>query len=476
MSEILTERQQNELKKAVFEWLEPKLKMGVLFEVEKALDLPENVEIPIGYLEKKWSTVLRLQKRIIDLEDQMDLVGKENRRLLEMISNGNTENINLIDQDINNNIEIQHQNYINKLNWIPNELKASLRYQTGSIMAIAIHPFKPILASSSQNGDIVIWNLIDLTQPIKIIPNAHSRSINDLEFQPNLENSLLCSCSSDQSIKLWDISSNEYNNMNDIPIMTLTGHQHIVSTIKFRNSNELISCSRDKSIKIWDLSTGLLNSTIIGHSDWVRNLSIINKDWLISCSNDTSIRLTFLPLLNGIGLCLNDQIIEDIEFLPMESNIYLDKFLTLLNKELNYKEFGYKYCISVDRSKMIKIWLLPIPIKSINGNFEPSLTPNGICIYEFKGHKSWIKSISIHPNGRFFCTGSDDGFLKIWDLKLISNGKFGLIKELNQGKSSFVNKVKFLKPILTNDQRSLNERMRCFLISCGSDELINIWI
>lgn len=469
MSEILTDRQQNELKMAVFQWLDPKLKRGTLFDVEKALMLDETVEIPVGYLEKKWSTVLRLQKRIIDLEDQMDLVTKENRRLLEIVSNGSTENI--MDLSINSNNDNNNNNTLqyNKLNWIPNELKASLRYQTGSITSIAIHPFKPILASSSQNGDIAVWNLLDLAQPTKIIPNAHSRSINDLTFQPNLENPLLCSCSSDQSIKLWDVS----NDNGDIPIMTLNGHQHIVSSVKFRNSSELISTSRDNSIKIWDVSTGLLSSTINGHSDWVRNLSIINNNWLISCSSDTSIRLTNLDSLTGIGLCINDQIIEDVEFLPMESNIYLDKYL-VNNKQLNY-EFGYKYCISVDRSKMIKIWLLPIPIKSITGKLEPSLTPNGITIFEFKGHKSWIKSISIHPNGRFFATCGDDGFIKIWDLKLISNGKFGLIKELNQGKLSFVNKVKFLDPILTNDKRSLNERMRCFLVSCGSDELINIW-
>lgn len=466
MASLLTDRQQKELRRAVCQWLDPLVKRGTFLDVEKALNLDDSIEIPAAYLEKKWSTVLRLQKRIIDLEEQMELLAKENRRLLDVISSGNTENIKHLDVST-----ITAGNSHTKLNWIPGQLKAALQYQDGTITSVAVHPFKPYMATSSQGGDIAVWNLLDLSQPIKVIPNAHSRSINALEFQPSMDSPLLCSCSSDQSIKLWNVSSDGEN----IPTMTLNGHQHIVSSIKFRGASELFSCSRDNTVKIWDLSTGLLKATITGHSDWVRNLSITNTDWLLSCSNDTSIRLTHIPTLNGIGLCIDDQIVEDVAFLPMESNTYLDKLLPSSDQELNYQEFGYKYCISVDRSKMIKIWLLPLPVKSISGKLEPGLTPNGVCIAEFKGHKSWIKSVSIHPNGRFFCTGGDDGFVKIWDLKMVSNGNFGLIKEMNQGKSSFVNKVRFVEPILTNDERTLAERLRCLLVSCGSDETINIW-
>eukprot|EP00919_Chromeraceae_sp_WS-2016_P067592 GHVR01159749.1.p1 GENE.GHVR01159749.1~~GHVR01159749.1.p1 ORF type:complete len:101 (+),score=4.58 GHVR01159749.1:300-602(+) len=56
----------------------------------------------------------------------------------------------------------------------------------------------------------------------------------------------LVSCSSDLTIKLWDLN-NDYQ-----CVKTFYGHNHNVSFVNFiLEGDYIISCSRDKTIKLW---------------------------------------------------------------------------------------------------------------------------------------------------------------------------------------------------------------------------------
>lgn len=41
-------------------------------------------------------------------------------------------------------------------------------------------------------------------------------------------------------------------------------------------------------------------------------------------------------------------------------------------------------------------------------------TPPPLC--RAAGHESWVLSVSAHPSGAAFATGSSDGKVKLWDL------------------------------------------------------------
>jgi len=95
----------------------------------------------------------------------------------------------------------------------------------------------------------------------------------------------LASCSSDLTIKLWDLN-NDY-----LCFKTLFGHNHNVSYVNFNpEGDHVITCSRDKTIKLWEISTGYCKKTYAGHEAWVRRVAI-SKDGqtFASGSDDQSV-------------------------------------------------------------------------------------------------------------------------------------------------------------------------------------------
>jgi WD40 repeat protein len=105
-----------------------------------------------------------------------------------------------------------------------------------------------LLASSSSDQTVRIWNLT--TNSTKFILQGHSANVNGLKL---VSSDILASGSSDYSIKLWNITNGQL-------IRNLTGHgNQILNSVDFlSNSQTLVSggYGSDQSIKIWNVTTG----------------------------------------------------------------------------------------------------------------------------------------------------------------------------------------------------------------------------
>lgn len=495
---ILTSKQKEELNKAVIQYLKPQLtdesNPNVLSELMKVLKVEDNSTNNIipNYLEKKWSTVLRLQKRIMDLEN-----------------------------DINNMkaiMESQPDSYVqstDKINWTPSTIKQTFKTQSNQqVTTVSIHPYLPIILCGCSDGSIFVWNLaMDDTTPEKII-KAHTRSINKIvwsklpiDFTGNGSTDyVFASCSSDLSIKIWSSSYKQIRN--------LMGHEHTVSSIEFSTcqSNILYSVSRDRNVKVWNIVNANCLKSFIGHSEWVRQLDVAsvsssnmddnNKfgDFLLTCSNDQSIRLSHADSGTGLSLLVgHGHVVEDVKFLPLHSNGFIDKFLdknlarfssipkTLIKEELYIKTLGFKYCVSCGRDNNLKLWLLPPPVIQPHRLPLPSNLNNsqGWLIDTMVGHTSWVKNIVVHPNGRFIFSCGDDKTIKIWDLEpLAEDGKVKCIKTLS-GHDGFVTSINMATyemddklPSFENQEKLLKYiegKMRCVFISGGVDNTVRLW-
>ena len=147
--------------------------------------------------------------------------------------------------------------------WLPKSTRHSLESHRDTVNCVAFHPIFSSIASGSDDCTIKIWDweLGELERTIK----GHTRAVLDVDYGGPRGGTLLASCSSDLTIKLWN-PGDDYKN-----IRTLPGHDHSVSAVRFipsgaagapSSGNLLVSASRDKSLKIWDVTTGYCVKTL----------------------------------------------------------------------------------------------------------------------------------------------------------------------------------------------------------------------
>jgi WD40 repeat protein len=150
---------------------------------------------------------------------------------LKMLSNGLNLAVGLLNSDI----------CIFDIN--TGSLVATLSGQTSVRDMVQIS--EDLLASSSSDNSVRIWNLT--TNTCKFILQGHTSSAIGLK---KINSQVLASGSADTTIKLWDIATG-------LEIRTLTGHtSYLEWSLDLLNSQTLISGSYDGTVRVWDWSTG----------------------------------------------------------------------------------------------------------------------------------------------------------------------------------------------------------------------------
>ena len=124
--------------------------------------------------------------------------------------------------------------------------------------------------------------------------------------RPSPDGSLIASCSHDQTIRIWVVTSKECK-------LELKGHENVIECIAWAPSqansiiNEacgidhkkgmspgpfLVSGARDKTIRFWDINRGVCLYILIGHDNWVRSVVFHPScKLLLSVSDDKTLRV-----------------------------------------------------------------------------------------------------------------------------------------------------------------------------------------
>ena len=215
---------------------------------------------------------------------------------------------------------------------------------------------------------------------------------------------LLASCGSDLTIKLWD-PADEYKN-----IRTLLGHDHSISAVRFIPSgaagaplsgNLLVSASRDKALKIWDVTTGYCVRGLQGHTGWVRDVyPSPDGRWLLSTGDDMTARLWDISASNPqntLTMVGHDHVIECCALASSTSYTHLASLAGL--KKPPPANSTAEFMATGSRDKTIRLW-----------------DGHGNCLKTLVGHDNWVRALVFHPGGKYLLSVSDDKTLRCWDL------------------------------------------------------------
>tara|TARA_R110002050_G_scaffold108048_2_gene218657 strand:+ start:558 stop:1910 length:1353 start_codon:yes stop_codon:yes gene_type:complete len=395
-----------------------------------------------GMLEKKWTSVIRLQKKIMELEQNITQLKEE----LETANAGGRK---------------KRGDASLALPRVPH--KHELKGHRSTVTSIAVHPIYTQVVSCSEDATIKVWDYEsgEFEKSLK----GHTDFVQCVAF--NHTGTMIASCSSDLTIKLWETES--FN-----CVKTLKGHEHNVSCVAFlppaSGKDHLISSSRDKSIKLWDCNTGYCVKTLTGHSEWVRRV-VVCEDGVTaaSCSNDHSVRIWRLDSGAQVSVFSgHSHVVEDIAFNlkpepPKEGSSSKPKPFTLMlasaSRDKSVKVCRKKYCLLVSSAfffSLVKFraflnggvyithflnirhsFFSPIELsrRQISdalyfgelaiSNFFSYIS--SLCqvwdvareqiLFNFQGHDNWVRGVVFHPNGRFVLSVSDDKAIIIWDME-----------------------------------------------------------
>jgi len=363
----LSNKQKRDLHQAILDYLEQSgfEESAEIFKRESNTDpAPASSS---GMLVKKWTSVLRQQKKILELEGKVEVLNSE-------LSSGSASR------------RKQNKDAIPR----PPAIH-SLRGHKGNITCVKFHPIFSSFVSGSEDATIRIWDYE--TGDYETTLRGHTNSVQSLAFDHS--GNVLASSSADLSIKLWN-----FNSANRDCMKTLKGHEHNVSCVVFTPTGDyLFSCSRDKTIKKWDVNTGYCTQTITGHDDWVRKI-VINEEGtvLATCSSDQTIRTWNAANGQPMGVLReHTHVVECVAFSP--SNLV--PLTPEAEKNKGKHQHAGAFIASGSRDKTVRIWE----------------TATQQCIFMLEGHDNWVREVIFHPNGKHLLSVSDDKSIRVWDLQ-----------------------------------------------------------
>lgn len=364
---VLSQRQREELNKAIADYMLSNGYNEALDAFKRETDMPGDVDKKYaGLLEKKWTSVIRLQKKVNELEAKLNEAEKE------FISGAPTREKRTPSE------------------WIPRPPeKYSLVGHRAPVNRVLFHPIFSVMISASEDATLKVWDFEtgDYERTLK----GHTDSVQDMAFDN--AGKILVSCAADMSIKIWDFATYECTK-------TLMGHDHNVSSVAFVPTGDyILSASRDKTIKMWEVATGYCVKTYTGHREWVRmvRVSLLDGSLMATCSNDQTIRVWSTETKEcKMELREHDHVVECIAWAPESSYAAIKEAAAAENLQ----GVNGPFLASGSRDKSIKVWDVT----------------SATCLFSLLGHDNWIRGLSWHPGGKYLLSASDDKSLRVWDI------------------------------------------------------------
>jgi glucose repression regulatory protein TUP1 len=185
---------------------------------------------------------------------------------------------------------------------------------------------------------------------------------------------------------VWDIASRSIRN-------TFAGHEQDIYSLDFaRDGRTIASGSGDRTVRLWDIEAGQ-NVLTLSIEDGVTTVAISpDTKYVAAGSLDKSVR---------VWDATTGYLVERLEGPDGHKDSVYSVAFAPNGKDL----------VSGSLDKTIKMWELVAP----RGGHPNNAPKGGRCIKTFEGHKDFVLSVALTPDGNWVLSGSKDRGVQFWD-------------------------------------------------------------
>jgi len=306
-------------------------------------------------------------------------------------------------------------------------LLRTLTGHTDRVNACAISPDGTWVASAGRDGALKIWDT--LSGQVRLTLGRDSKEKNSvIDCAVNTDGRWIVSGHHDGKLRFWDSGSGTN-------LLTLQAHLGGVTGCCISPDGRwVISAGRDQHIKVWETTNGdLFKDLAMEEGDDLGGLPFAARGavrlflmrhknsqtcalnpsgkWIVTGSDDGTLKIWDAP--SGWAL----------HRVNAYTGVFRDVGGMLLEGPQKVRASGYSHKLTACAISPDGTWT----VSAIKENYTQNISDTHFSIhqiltseilYVFNGHADRITDFVIHPNGEQIISASQDGTLKIWDLRL----------------------------------------------------------
>ncbi|XP_014746172.1 PREDICTED: F-box/WD repeat-containing protein 7 isoform X1 [Sturnus vulgaris] len=245
------------------------------------------------------------------------------------------------------------------------------------------------------------WRRGELKSP-KVLKGHDDHVITCLQFCGNR----IVSGSDDNTLKVWSAVTGKC-------LRTLVGHTGGVWSSQMRD-NIIISGSTDRTLKVWNAETGECIHTLYGHTSTVRCMHLHEKR-VVSGSRDATLRVWDIET----GQCLHVLMghVAAVRCVQYDGRRVVSGAYDFMVKVWDPET---ETCLHTLQGHTNRVYSLQFDgIHVVSGSLDTSIrvwdVETGNCIHTLTGHQSLTSGMELKDN--ILVSGNADSTVKIWDIK-----------------------------------------------------------